>query len=183
MWVISALAITGHLVHLCIIIALLETLASMPSIDRRNCACAITPKVYRPFKCGQMVMFPSPMCDDDKYLCLDHFNGVFSSVYHYRMKEVDSKFDPGEESQLYAYWAGSVIGPFVHILAIVHVLLWGQRDSIVGSIVSSSTKYKIIIVKDLSFHLNYLTDSCYCHYVPVSCRFWHGVWWNNCEIR
>ena len=71
---------------------------------------------------------------------MDHFYGDFSSVYHYRVKELNSNFDPGEESQLYAYWAASVIGPFVHILAIAHVLLWGQRDSIVGSIVSSSTK-------------------------------------------
>ena len=45
----------------------------------------------------------------------------------------DSDF---EESYLYAYWAGSVIGPFVHILAIAHVLLWGLPSSVVGSIVS-----------------------------------------------
>ena len=41
-----------------------------------------------------------------------------------------------KESYLYAYWAGSVIGPFVHMLAIAHVLLWGLPSSVVGSIVS-----------------------------------------------
>ena len=41
-----------------------------------------------------------------------------------------------EESYLYAFRAGSMIGPFVHFLAIAHVLLWGLPSSIVGSIVS-----------------------------------------------
>ena len=74
MWVISALAITGHLVRMCIKIALLETLASMPSIDGRNIVHAQSHRkciiLYKPFKCGQMVMFPSPMFDNDKIIIM-----------------------------------------------------------------------------------------------------------------
>ncbi|CAI8044894.1 hypothetical protein GBAR_LOCUS24864 [Geodia barretti] len=46
----------------------------------------------------------------------------------------DEVFENDDESNLYAFWAGSVIGPFVHILAIAHVLLWGLPSSVVGSI-------------------------------------------------
>ena len=42
-----------------------------------------------------------------------------------------------DESDFYSFWAGSVIGPFVHILAIAHVLLWGLPSSVVGSVVST----------------------------------------------
>ena len=56
----------------------------------------------------------------------------------YRLKDVE--FFNDQKSNFYAYWAGSVIGPFVHILAVAHVLLWGLPSSIVGSIVSCSRK-------------------------------------------
>ena len=60
-------------------------------------------------------------------------NAVF-----YRVK--DNEFFNDQKSNFYAYWAGSVIGPFVHILAVAHVLLWGLPSSIVGSVVSCSRK-------------------------------------------
>ena len=41
----------------------------------------------------------------------------------HREKEEDDSFDPGDEPSLYAHWAASVIGPVVHILAVVHALL------------------------------------------------------------
>ena len=48
------------------------------------------------------------------------------------------------ESALYAYWAGSVIGPFVYILAIAHLLLWGLPSSVVGSIVSTINNFYLL---------------------------------------
>ena len=56
-------------------------------------------------------------------------------------------FDPEYEvdnSANYAFWAGSVIGPIVCILAVAHALLWGFPSAIVGSIVSYTMKYKYI---------------------------------------
>ena len=47
------------------------------------------------------------------------FTDVVITIIH-RVKELDSSYNPGEQSHLYALWAGSVIGPFVHILVIVH---------------------------------------------------------------
>ena len=55
-----------------------------------------------------------------------------------REKQIDPDYNPVKDSSLYAFWAGSVTGPFVHILAIAHVLLWGLLSSIAGSVVSSS---------------------------------------------
>ena len=63
---------------------------------------------------------------------------LFTLTYNYcRAKELDPDSDAGEGPEFYALWAGSVIGPFVHILALVHVLLWGLPSSVVGSIVSA----------------------------------------------
>ena len=58
------------------------------------------------------------------------------------------------EPILYAYWAGSVIGPFVHILAIAHVLLWGLPSSVVGSIVSTLNNFYLLdsYVKRVQLH-------------------------------
>ena len=38
---------------------------------------------------------------------------------------------------LYPFWAGSFVGPFLHILAVIHALLWGFPGSILGTIVST----------------------------------------------
>ena len=77
-----------------------------------------------------------------------------NTIILHREKEEDDSFDPGDEPNLYAYWAASVIGPVVRILAVVHALLipdFIQRitgstksclhaipGSIVGSIVSKT---------------------------------------------
>ena len=45
-----------------------------------------------------------------------------NTILH-RLKEEDDSFDPGDEPTHYAFWAASVIGPVVHILAVVHALL------------------------------------------------------------
>ena len=57
---------------------------------------------------------------------------LLSITFFLRLNDNDVRL----EDDYYAYWAGSVIGPFVHILAIAHVLLWGLPSSVVGSIVS-----------------------------------------------
>ena len=59
---------------------------------------------------------------------------VYISNHRYNEIPEDVRTD---ESNLYGLWAGSVIGPFVHILAIAHVLLWGLPSSVVGSVVST----------------------------------------------
>ena len=81
-----------------------------------------------------------------------------NTILH-RQKEDDSSFDPGDEPNLYAFWAASVIGPVVHILAVVHALLipdfirriTGSTNSclhaIPGSIVGS------IVSKTIPFYL------------------------------
>ena len=56
-------------------------------------------------------------------------------IFFHRLNDYED-FVSVEESYLYAYWAGSVIGPFAHMLAVAHVLLWGLPSSVVGSIVS-----------------------------------------------
>ena len=43
----------------------------------------------------------------------------------------------GDDSDFYPYWTASVVGPVLHILAVVHAVLWGFPSSILGSIVSS----------------------------------------------
>ena len=58
------------------------------------------------------------------------------SLFFYRAE--DAEFYDDQKSAFYGYWAGSVIGPFLHILAVAHVLLWGLPSSIVGSVVSCS---------------------------------------------
>ena len=70
-----------------------------------------------------------------------HYFGPLTTllaVYHFLPHRFNDNedFKPSEESDLYAFWAGSVMGLFVHILAIAHVLLWGLPSSVVGSIVS-----------------------------------------------
>ncbi|CAI8005306.1 hypothetical protein GBAR_LOCUS4136 [Geodia barretti] len=61
---------------------------------------------------------------------------VFTAGFGRYKKWLDDNEDhvSVEESYLYAFRAGSMIGPFVHFLAIAHVLLWGLPSSIVGSI-------------------------------------------------
>jgi hypothetical protein len=34
----------------------------------------------------------------------------------------------------YSFWAASVVGPFLHILGVIHSLLWGFPGSVVGSV-------------------------------------------------
>ena len=53
----------------------------------------------------------------------------------YRAKDANPDYKPDHNS-LYPYWAGSVLGPIVYILAVVHALLWGFPSAILGSIVS-----------------------------------------------
>ena len=59
---------------------------------------------------------------------------IYISCHRYNDQPKDYRTD---ESDLYSLWAGSVIGPFVHILAIAHVLLWGLPSSVLGSVVST----------------------------------------------
>ena len=71
------------------------------------------------------------------------------------------------DSTLYAYWAGSVIGPFVCILAVAHALLWGFPSAIVGSIVSYTIVtcivniYYILVVSNSAI-VTY-SYTCECH--------------------
>ena len=53
-------------------------------------------------------------------------------------------------SNLYPYWAGSFVGPFLHILAVIHALLWGFPGSILGTIVS------ILLVSSFYSHYRYI---------------------------
>ena len=62
-----------------------------------------------------------------------------NSLSHCREKEIDSSYNPGEEPDLYAFWAVSVIGPIVYIVAVLHAVLWSYPGSICGSIVSTHT--------------------------------------------
>ena len=52
-----------------------------------------------------------------------------------RLKDLDPDYEVDDNAN-YAFWAGSVIGPIVCILAVAHALLWGYPSAIVGSIVS-----------------------------------------------
>ena len=47
------------------------------------------------------------------------------------------------ENYLFLYWAGSVLGPIVYILTVVHALLWGYPSAVVGSIVSFDREWQI----------------------------------------
>ena len=58
----------------------------------------------------------------------------------HRLKDVPG-YKPGDSFN-YPYWAGSVLGPIVYILAVAHALLWGFPSSIVGSIVSAFIEWK-----------------------------------------
>ena len=83
----------------------------------------------------------------------------------------DNDFFSDQKSVLYAYWAGSVIGPFVHILAVAHVLLWGLPSSIVGSIVSCSRKsltYQGFPIHNIAFW-KYVQASCINYKVTDEC--------------
>ena len=65
---------------------------------------------------------------------------AYEKLLRYRLLTCSSLLNPRQfldEADFYAYWAGSVVGPFLHILAVVHALLWGFPGSIVGSIVST----------------------------------------------
>ena len=66
------------------------------------------------------------------------------TLYIYREKKYyDKDFNPGDEPGLYPFWAASVVGPVLHLLAAAHALLFpailrGVPGSIVGSIVSKA---------------------------------------------
>ena len=66
-----------------------------------------------------------------------------------RRKDLDPDYEV-DDSFNYAFWAGSVIGPVVCILAVVHALLWGFPCAIVGSIVS----YTVNILSDATKQWN-----------------------------
>ena len=93
---------------------------------------------------------------------------------------MDPNYNPGKEPSLYAFWAGSVTGPFVHILAIAHVLLWGLLSSIFGSVVSSSvltqscTAQTLVKIREIFQLMNYRQQycpSCICLRWPLG---WFG---------
>ena len=60
---------------------------------------------------------------------------AMSSFVADRWKDINPDYKV-VDSENYAFWAGSVIGPVVCILAVVHALLRGLPSAIVGSIVS-----------------------------------------------
>ena len=60
-----------------------------------------------------------------------------------RLKDIIPDYEVHDNAN-YAFWAGSVIGPIVCILAVVHALLWGYPSAIVGSIVSYTMKYPMV---------------------------------------
>ena len=76
-----------------------------------------------------------------------------SSLHVYSNREANPSFDPGDEPNLYACWAASVIGPVVHVLAVIYALLWGYPSSVVGSIVS--TPYDMNCYKFSLYYNNY----------------------------
>jgi len=54
----------------------------------------------------------------------------------FRTKKSDPNYNLGDDYTNYPYWAASVVGPVVYILAVIHALLWKQLSGVVGSIVS-----------------------------------------------
>ena len=66
-----------------------------------------------------------------------------------RLKDLNPDYEVDDDNN-YAFWAGSVIGPIVCILAVVHALLWGFPSAIVGSIVS----YTVNILSDAAKQWN-----------------------------
>ena len=61
---------------------------------------------------------------------------LFSSSCRIR-EELDPNFNPGLHEDLYAFWSAGVVGLILHILALLHAVLWGKASYIIGSIVST----------------------------------------------
>ena len=71
-------------------------------------------------------------------LCIHVYISIIEQLFilcsHHTYRRVDdSEGDPDR----YAFWAASVVGLFLHILAVAHAMLWGFPGSIIGSIVST----------------------------------------------
>ena len=81
--------------------------------------------------------------------CLKHHLNSVLLKFGTRLSIHSDREELGE-SYLYPYWAGSVLGPIVYILAVVHALLWGYPSAIVGSVVSLDIEQQI-----------YYRDACY----------------------
>jgi hypothetical protein len=46
----------------------------------------------------------------------------------------DKDYVSANTPNYYSFWVGSVVGPFLHILGVIHSLLWGFPGSVVGSV-------------------------------------------------
>ena len=62
-------------------------------------------------------------------------------MYIHRLKD-DPDYKPGDSIN-YPYWAGSVLGPIVYILAVIQTLQQGFSSSIVGSVVSAFIEWEM----------------------------------------
>ena len=60
---------------------------------------------------------------------------LYQLFFFSRQKDEYSKYDPADYPFLIAFWAASVVGPVLFLLAILHAALWKWPSTATGSVV------------------------------------------------